>query len=193
MKNTTLTSVNPCERVAVEAFGTAPVVVDFRSGAWRVVCTGARREKIVARHCGDAGIPYFVPLARVARQYGSHAFRVEIPLFAGYLFAQAAEATLRAADRTGSIRSVVDAPQAETGLQLLNLRKVLDRDVPLFQTSPLGSGPRVEVQTGELAGVQGRVDHHQPGVRRLVLEVDAVGLAVSAAIEADATLLPVNP
>src|SRR5688500_16901376 len=99
--------------------------------AWRIVRTGARREKIVARQCRDAGIACFLPLDRVARQYAGRTCLVEIPLVAGCLFARADEAALRAADASGSIRSVADAPQQAIAWQLPSLARALDRGAPL--------------------------------------------------------------
>jgi hypothetical protein len=99
-------------------------------GAWRVVRTGARREKIVARQCGAAGITHFLPVVRVARDYAGTPCRVEVPLFAGYLFARADEATLRAADASDSIREVVEAPGINFGTVIEGLVQTpVDREM----------------------------------------------------------------
>jgi hypothetical protein len=149
--------------------------------AWRIVRTGARREKIVARQCGTAGIACFLPLMRVAREYAGTTCRVEVPLFAGYLFARADEAALRAADASGSIRAVADAPQRAIGWQLRSLASALERGAPL-EPAELSNGRRVEVRGGALAGVQGLVDD-LTRADRLVLQIDALGLAFSTGIE----------
>jgi hypothetical protein len=148
---------------------------------WRIIRTGARCEKIVARQCRAAGITHFLPLVRLARQYGGVACRVEVPLFNGYLFAQADEATLRAADPTESIREVADAPQPATGWQLTSLAQALARDVALEPAPGLINGRRVEVVAGALAGMQGLIGDADgadgTAARSLVLPLDALGQA----------------
>lgn len=156
--------------------------------AWRVVHTRARREKIVARQCRAAGIACFLPLLRVSRVYAGCTCMVEVPLLAGYLFARADEAALRAADASASIASVTDAPQDAMGWQLPSLARALDRGAPLEPVAELSNGQRVEVSGGDLAGVQGLVDDRS-GAHRLVLQVDALGVAFSTAIEG-AALVP---
>ncbi len=159
--------------------------------AWRVVRTGARREKIVARQCGAAGITHFLPVVRVARDYAGTACRVEVPLLAGYLFARADEATLRAADASDSIREVVDAPHPATGWQLHSLARALDRDAPLEPTPKISNGRRVEVREVALAGVQGLVQDPRRA-HHLVIQVDALNVAFSTTI-GSAALAPVDP
>src|SRR5215510_13831703 len=83
---------------------------DVPAETWCIIRTGARCEKIVARTLQACGIPHYLPLRTVRRQYGAETFNVQLPLFDRYVFARGPIGSVRSSDRTGSIREVFSAP-----------------------------------------------------------------------------------
>lgn len=156
-------------------------------GLWHVLRTRSRQEKVLAGDLAALGIPHFLPLVRVARQYGSQRVNVEIPLFPGYLFLRGSVDDTYAADRTRRVAQIIPVrDQDHLDWELRNLAAVLSTQAPLDPYPHLQVGVRVEVRTGPMRGVQGLIldRNHRD---RLILQVDMLGQAVS--LEVDAALL----
>ena len=158
-------------------------------GLWHVLRTRSRQEKVLAADLESLGIPYFLPLARVIRQYGSQKVNVEIPLFPGYLFLRGSIDDAYAADRTQRVAQIIRVcDQDRIDWELRNLAMALAADTPLDPYPHLRCGVRVEVRSGPLRGIQGLIQNRDRR-DRLVLQIDMLGQAVS--LEVDAALLDV--
>jgi transcription antitermination factor NusG len=153
-------------------------------GDWYVLRTRARQEKILASDLRARNIGYFLPLLRVERLYCNRRIEVEIPMFPGYLFLRGSLDDAYIADRTGRIAQIITvADQSRLDWELTNLAQVLDADTKLDPYPYLKKGVRVEVRAGPLRGLQGLVEDRARR-HRLILQVDALGQAVSVEIDA---------
>ena len=167
----------------------APERVLPSRGLWHVLRTRSRQEKILAADLQAMGIPCFLPLLRVARQYGSQRVHVEIPLFVGYLFMRGSVDDTYLADRTRRVAQIIPVSnQKRLDWELRNIAQVLSSQVPLDPYPHLRCGHRAEVRSGPLRGLQGLIQSRCQR-DRLILQVDMLGQAVS--LEVDAALLDV--
>jgi transcription termination/antitermination protein NusG len=158
-------------------------------GDWYVLRTRARQEKILASDLRARNVGYFLPLLRVERVYGNRRIEVEIPMFAGYLFLRGTVDDAYFADRTGRVAQIITvADQRRLDWELTNLAQVLGVETKLDPYPYLKKGVRVEVRSGPLRGLQGLVEDRARR-HRLILQVDALGQAVS--VELDAAVVDV--
>ena len=122
------------------------VTIDDISGRWWLTHTKPRNEKALAWNLLDAGIDYFLPLARLSRTYGRHRQEVVLPLFSGYMFcACASEDDRFAVMDTGRVANLVEVfDQALLRSELEQIRRALEtpHEVDLFPG--IKSGRRCE-------------------------------------------------
>lgn len=158
-------------------------------GDWFVLRTRARQEKILAQDLAARSIFCFLPLIRTVRYYGEHKARVEVPLFAGYLFLRGSVDDAYTADRTQRVAQIIDvADQSRLDAELRSLYLAL-RNVTTLDPYPyLKQGVHVEVRSGPFRGIQGVVES-RARMNLLVLQVEMLGRAVS--LEIDPALLEV--
>ncbi len=154
---------------------------------WYVVQTKSRQEKALALDLEKRRIHFFLPLVNAVRYYGKRKFRVQIPLFPGYMFLRGTVEQTYACDRTDRVARVIKVEdQARLDEELRQIRTALARDAPLQPCPAMRGGTPVEVTSGPFRGIRGIVDH---SVRRdrLILQVDLIGRA--ALLEIDRSLL----
>lgn len=154
--------------------------------SWHVLHTKSRQEKILAGELAAMGIPFYLPIVRRARLYGTRKALVEEPLFPGYLFLLGTLDQAYTADRTKRIANIIRVhDQKRLDWELQNLQVVLASPVALDPYPFLRKGTRVRVRSGPLQGLQGVVDERIND--RLILQVETLGQAVS--LEIDGALL----
>ncbi|HEX4124948.1 MAG TPA: transcription termination/antitermination NusG family protein, partial [Tepidisphaeraceae bacterium] len=133
------------------------------------------------------GIEHYLPLIKRVQIYGNRKFRVELPLFPGYLFLRGSVDEAYAADRTRRVAQIIRVTdQRQLDWELRNLRLALEGTDALDPYPYLQRGVRVEVRAGPMVGLQGLVET-RIGASRLVLQIDMLGQAVS--LEIDGSLL----
>lgn len=153
-------------------------------GDWFVLRTRSRQEKILAADLRAKGIGHFLPLMRVERLYCNRRITVEIPLFVGYLFLRGNFDDTYFADRTGRVAQIIQVTdQRRLDHELTNLAHVLGLNAKVDAYPYLKRGVRVEVRSGPLRGIQGLVEDRTRR-HRLILQVDALGQAVSVEVDA---------
>jgi transcription termination/antitermination protein NusG len=162
---------------------------DRSIGAWFVLRTKARQEKILANDLDARGIGNFLPLVTCTKFYGGRRARVELPLFPGYVFLHGDVEQAYEADRTRRVAQIIRVTdQRRMDDELRNIHIALGADATLDPYPFLRAGVRVEVREGPFRGLQGVVeDRHR--LDRLILRVDTLGQAVS--LEIDGSLLDV--
>lgn len=157
---------------------------------WYVLHTRSRQEKAVSSALAARRVPHFLPLARQVRFYGKRKATVDMPLFPGYVFFRGERDEAFACDRNNrlvQILRVEDPTLLEE--QLDSVRIALAAEVPLDPCPHLVKGRRVEVRSGPMRGMKGVVEGRGRQVNRIYVQVDMLGQAVSA--EIDANLLDV--
>ncbi len=153
---------------------------------WLAVQTRYRFEKKVAQELSDKGMKVFLPLRTENRAWCDRSRVVQIPLFPGNTFVQAAPCLVLRVQvlqtpgvlgfaSAGGAMAVVPAKQIE------DLRRVLVRDVQLEMCPFVAFGKRVRVRTGSLEGLEGVVAPRDPG--KLVISVAAIQRSVAIEIE----------
>jgi transcription antitermination factor NusG len=164
---------------ALAAFET----VSALPGAWHLLHTRSRQEKILAESMAGRGIGVFLPLVGVCRTNGRRKTTVELPLFPGYVFLKGPLDDAYEADRTKRVAGIITVVnQEQLTWELRNLALALSARVSLDPYPYLRAGVRVEVRSGPLAGLQGVVESRTKR-DRLLLQVDVLGQATSLEID----------
>ncbi|MEX2671997.1 MAG: transcription termination/antitermination NusG family protein [Phycisphaeraceae bacterium] len=163
----------------------APTLPD--AGEWFVLHTRSRQEKALAADLAARRVGHFLPLIKQMRQYGRRKMPVQMPMFPGYLFLRGSLEQVYEADRTRRVSQIIRvSDQSQMDWELRNISQALSRDVVFDPYPHLTRGRRVEVRSGPMRGIQGRVeDHVKPD--RLLLQVEMLGRAMS--VEIDGALL----
>lgn len=154
---------------------------------WRVLHTRSRQEKALAEDLDRLGIPGYLPLIHRTRLYGKRKTRVQLPLFPGYVFVRATLDQVYAADRTKRVAGIISvANQAQLNDELHSIHKALINGMHVDPYPLLKEGVWVEIRSGPLRGMRGRVESRDK-MDRLILQIEMLGRAVS--MEVDASLL----
>jgi transcription antitermination factor NusG len=151
-------------------------------GRWHLLHTKSRQEKLLADELQRMGIDHFLPLITQNRLYGKRKFKVELPLFPGYVFLRGSIEDAYQASRTRVARIIEVVDQAHLQWELANLSMALSTDVSLDPFPFLKKGLRVEVRSGPLRGLQGLIEHRL-ATDRLVLQIELLGRAMSLEVD----------
>jgi transcription antitermination factor NusG len=147
-------------------------------GAWFVLHTKSRQEKILANELGAMRVPHYLPLVRRQRLYGARKAVVEEPLFPGYVFLHGTADQAYQADRTKRVANIIRVTdQRRLEWELRNIKLALSQNANLDPYPHLAKGVRVEVRSGPFQGLQGIVEDRAKD-QRLILQVDVLGRAV---------------
>jgi transcription antitermination factor NusG len=154
---------------------------------WYIIRTRGRQERQLWRDLRAREIGCFLPLADEVRYYGRRKVRVEAALFPGYVFVFGSRDEAFVADRNERAAQLIEVrDQRQLHEELTAIAGALRAGKHLARCAPLVRGTVVEVTSGPLKGVRGRVDMNLRD-NRLVLNVDMIGHA--AALEIDRDLL----
>src|SRR5205823_5560159 len=149
-----------------------------------VLHTRPRAEKSLARRLLHRAHSYFLPLYK--RQWPSRGRLLcsHVPLFPGYLFLQGDSDVRTAALETNLVArvlSVEDQVQLQSDLE--RVYQLMSAGLPLTPEERLEPGSMVEIISGPLAGLQGKVLRRGKHLK-LFVEVQFLQRAVSAEIDA---------
>ena len=159
------------------------------AGAWHVLHTRSRQEKVLSDELTAMGIASYLPLCRQIRFYGRRKIASEIPLFPGYVFLRGTIDQAYMADRTHRVAAILPvADQHSLQWELTNLHLALSNESEFHPHPLLQSGVRVEVRSGPFRGLQGFVQSRTRS-DRLILQVRMLGCATS--MEIDGALLEI--
>jgi transcription termination/antitermination protein NusG len=152
-------------------------------GDWFVIHTKSRQEKILSGELERMGVVNYLPLIRQVRYYGRRKFKVEQPLFAGYLFLRGSTEQAYLADRTHRVAQIIKvSDQEHLTWELCNIQQALSYGAVLDSFPFLRKGVRVEVRSGPFRGLQGIIEDTTKN-DRLILQVRTLGRAVCLEIE----------
>jgi transcription antitermination factor NusG len=156
-------------------------------GRWWALHTRARNEKLVATALAQRGIPHYLPLVSLQRNYGPRRVTVELPLFPGYLFLLGGADECAAALRTRRVAMVLRIDgQAQFRDELRQIHRVVESGESVDLYPGLQEGRRCRVISGSLAGLEGVVLRRRSSSR---MYIAATVLRQSAVIEIDCALL----
>jgi transcription antitermination factor NusG len=153
---------------------------------WTALYTRSRHEKKVEFQLRERRIECYLPLRRVLKRWSDRRTWVEEPLFRSYLFIRGnPEERYRAVQCAGVVRPVTFLGRLalvrdeEIGM----IRRILaDAADPEACPPSLAVGDWVEIETGPLAGLRGRLEH-VAGDRRLIVSVPSIQQGIRFNVE----------
>lgn len=151
---------------------------------WWVLHTRPRQEKCLARELRELQLSYFLPvLSRRTRVRGRELVSL-VPLFTSYVFLLAKDDRERvralATHRVAHCLPVKD--QAELWHDLRQVHQLIESGEPITPEQKLGPGMAVEIQSGPLAGLRGKILRTASG-RRFVVLVDFIQQGASVLLD----------
>ena len=161
---------------------------ESQPNSWLVIWSESRAEKQVAKRIAAMGLSAWLPVIKERHRWSDRWREVELPLFPGYLFAQAALADWSRILRTPGVLTVIthgDRPALLTDSFVSSLRDAIGREgakpEAVSENIDYAPGDEVIVQEGALRGVRGVVRERR-GARQLVVWVKEIGKGVSFTI-----------
>lgn len=143
------------------AVGTYENHLEEKTAKWFAIYTRYKREKIVHQSLNSKGIEAFLPINKVLRQWERKKRIVALPLINCYVFVKITKADyvkVLAQEYVVKFvhfsKNLISIPQAEID----TLKRIVDLEIPLeVNTLSYQAGDIVEVISGNLAGLQGRL------------------------------------
>ena len=168
-----------------------PMVVEaptpYSTTAWYAVQTFSRCEKQIARLLQEREVECFLPLNEVVRQSKSGRKHTHLVLFPGYIFVHIAlRNRLRVLQVPGVARLVSfnGQPAVLEDAEIEGIRRALTRGLRVEPYPYFKVGHEVEISTGSLQGLRGRILRKNNRCR-VVLSVNL--LHRSVVVDVDAT------
>ena len=156
------------------------------SKSWYAIYVRSRHEKSVHSELQKKGIESSLPLTIVTRQWSDRRKKVEVPLFRGYVFVKIdiKNVKLPVLTTSGVVKFVtfnnVTVPIPED--QMYWLQQMIASDLLLSQEQDFPVGTEIDVMSGPLKGLRGRVKQKN-SKSRLVVWFDAIMQGVSVGID----------
>ena len=173
---------NICPATCAESAEALAFAVSDLLPRWYVAQTCSRHEKRIADQLQRRGIEHFLPLYEKVSKWKDRSARVQLPLFAGYIFLHIPfRERLRALEVSGVVRLVAfgPTPVPVPDNEIEALRNGLDNHLRVEPHPFLTVGRRVRVNSGPLAGLQG-ILLRRKGALRFVLSLEMIQRSVIA-------------
>lgn len=155
---------------------------------WFVIWAESRAEKKVAQRMEAMGLTPWLPLVKERHRWSDRWREVECPLFPGYLFARATNASVPELLRTPGVLTLVKEggkPALLSDSFVTALRDAIGREgaapEAVAESVDYPPGNEVVVQEGVLRGVRGVVRERRSG-RQLVIWVAEIARGVAFTI-----------
>jgi transcriptional antiterminator RfaH len=154
-----------------------------RSEVWWVLHTRPRAEKALARKLHGQHLSFFLPLYKKQWRNRGRLLASHMPLFPGYIFLHGdAQSRVRALE-TNQVAQVLTVPDgAELRADLEQVYRMMQGGMLLTPEERLQPGDEVEIVSGSLAGLRGKVLRRGKELRFFV-EVHLLQRGVSVEVE----------
>lgn len=154
---------------------------------WWVMHTRPRTEKALSRKCLDRRLAFFLPLRRNYTRSRGRTLTSHVPLFPSYLFLLADEEARVSALTTNLVVHCLPVPD-QAGLEgdLRGVHRLMLSGMTIAQEEQLTPGTPVEIVSGPLAGLRGKVLSKG---RKVTFIVEVTFLHQGARVEIDASML----
>ena len=150
---------------------------------WWVYHVRPRQEKSLARELHKKQIPFFLPLIRRRWRSKKRVMTSHVPLFAGYLFSRSDQTGRLAALGTNRIvRSLDVGDQDQLWRDLRQIHRLLVSGAEVAPEARLAPGTAVEIGSGPLMGLKGKIIRRASG-RRFLVEVDFIRRGASVLLD----------
>jgi transcription antitermination factor NusG len=156
------------------------------SGAWFAVWTKSRHERRVFDQLQERHLDSFLPTVARWSRWKDRKKRIDWPLFPGYCFVHIDPTGSLPVLKCSGVVSLVSCdgrPAAIPDLQIQAIRTLLSTDLSFDPCPLIRVGQMVEVASGPLRGVVGRLIRKGTHAR-LVLSVNLIGQGVSVQVDA---------
>jgi transcriptional antiterminator RfaH len=158
---------------------------------WWVLHTRPRQEKSIARELLHREIPFYLPLSSHRLRCRGRNLTSHLPLFPGYVFLFAArEERLAALTTSRVVRTLAVSDQDRLWRDLRQIHRLIATKAPLTLVGALTPGMAVEITSGPLAGLTGKILRGASGCR-FVVEVNFIQQGASVLLE-ETTLAPLT-
>jgi transcriptional antiterminator RfaH len=160
--------------------------------SWWVLHTKPRQEKSLARQLLKGGVPFYLPVIARRCLVRNRVQHSHVPLFAGYVFLlgdRDERVTALATGRVVRSLNVVDQPGLWRDLRQIS--RLIATGAPITPEERLLPGAAVEIRTGPLAGLTGKILRTASG-RRFVVQVDFIQQGASVLLD-EFHLAPLRP
>lgn len=154
--------------------------------AWFAVWTRARHEAAVQGQLQSKGIDAFLPTIPRWSRWKDRKKRIDWPLFPGYCFVRLEGEQSRVVRLCAGVVSIVSfqgRPAPIPDVEIEGVRLLVESDLQYDPCPLITEGMRVEVVSGPLRGVVGKLVR-KGAHARLVLSVDLIGQGVSVEVDA---------
>jgi len=167
--------------------------IDGLERLWFAVFTAANNEKKIEQHIKMKNLETFLPLYTATRRWKNRTTaKVQLPLFAGYVFARFARQESSKILDIPMVYSIVGNRAGALALPAAEIDALRSGLIP-GEVEPFpftAVGQRARIRTGPLADWEGVVTRLDGGVR-VVLSVDLIKQSVSVKVKVeDLELLP---
>ena len=153
---------------------------------WFAIHTRSRHEKTVRTELQRSGVEVFLPTIMKWSRWKDRRKQVEWPLFPGYCFARFDPTSTLPILKCSGVIAIVSAAGRPAPIppgEIEGIRKLVTSDLQYDPCPFVEEGSMVEVVSGPLRGVTGRLVR-KGAHARLVLSVDLIGQAVSVEVDA---------
>lgn len=158
---------------------------------WWILHAKPRQEKSLARQLHTSRIPFYLPLTPRRLLVRNRWLTSHIPLFPGYVFLFADQQERLASLATSRVVSTIRvSDQGQLHRDLLQVHLLIASGASVAAEERLLPGSFVEIQSGPLAGLRGKIVQ-EASRRRFIVEVDFIQRGASVLLEGS-SLLPVN-
>ena len=158
---------------------------DYYEEKWYAAYTSANHEKRVTEQLKARSVQHFLPLYSSVRRWKDRKVKLELPLFAGYVFVKMALRDRLRVQQIPGVANLVSfggVPAALSAADVDTLRTSLSNGLRIEPHPYLVAGRKVRLQSGPLAGLTGIVVRRKAGAR-FVISVDLIQR--SLAVELD--------
>jgi transcriptional antiterminator NusG len=161
-------------------------VSDLDESAWFAVWTRSRHEQVVREQIERKRFDAFLPTITRWSRWKDRKKKVDWPLFPGYCFARFRPEESLAILKCAGVVNIVSfegKPSPIPEHEIEGIRRLVESELQYDPCPMIREGMMVEVKTGVLRGVIGRLIR-KGAHARLVLSVDLIGQGVSVEVDA---------
>jgi transcriptional antiterminator RfaH len=162
---------------------TESIVPQQAGRQWWVLHTKPRQEKSLARQLHRAQIPFYLPLDPHRFRLRGRVMTSHVPLFGGYAFLLGTHEERLTAFGTRRVAQALEVKdQAGLWHDLRQVQRLISSGAPVTLEERLAPGMTVEIKSGPLAGLKGRILRRASG-RRFVVAVDFIQQGASVLLD----------
>ena len=166
-----------------EGLFTDPALAGQAERVWWVLHSKPRQEKSIARYLHERQVPFYLPQIQKRWRLRNRPMTSFMPLFAGYVFLLGNRDERVTALTTNRIVRTIDVTdQARLWDDLRQVQRLIASGAPITPEDQLVPGATVEIKSGPLTGLKGKILRTATG-RRFVVQVDFIQRGASVLLD----------